>query len=129
MISTVTEITGRAWVRQADGALSELRPGAVVALQSEVVTAAGAAVTLAIDGTAPITIGENRRVAITDALIAPVDPSEAVFAPSTMADLNRLLAAFDFGKALDPIMCAENPAALSSSAVNGRARGRDTVFA
>jgi len=89
--ATVTALSGRAWMRQADGLLIELRPNAVVAFQREIVTAAGAMITLTIDGVAPITIDENRRVVITDALAAPADPSEAVRTPVAMTDLRRLL--------------------------------------
>jgi len=79
--ATVTEISGRAWLRQPDGSLTELAPGTTVPAQSEVVTASGASVTLSINGSAPITIGENRSVAITDDLITPADPAAASIAP------------------------------------------------
>jgi len=81
VFSTVTEISGHAWVRQPDGSLSELRLGNIVPPDSEVITASGASVTLTIDGAAPITIGENRSVTITDDLVTPTDPSAAAIAP------------------------------------------------
>jgi len=79
--ATVTAITGRVWVRQTDGALRELRPGDAVVPGSEIITAGGASVTLAVDGAAPITIGENRSVALTDDLINPADPAAAAITP------------------------------------------------
>jgi len=44
-------------------------------------TASGATVTLAIDGVAPITVGENRSVAITNDLTTSADPSKAAVTP------------------------------------------------
>jgi len=108
--ATVTEISGRAWVRQPDGTLTELRPGSVIPPQSDVVTAAGASVTLAIDGAAPITIGENRSVAMTDDLAVPADPVEAT-GPSTMTDSARLLALLESGD--DPFGILEATAAIA----------------
>jgi len=106
----VTEISGRAWVRQPDGSLTELAPGSTVPAQSEVVTASGASVTLSIDGAAPITIGEDRSVAITDELATPIDPSEAVI-QANMTDSDRLLAALESGD--DPFNILEATAAIA----------------
>jgi len=85
------KLSGRAWVCQTDGVVTELRLGAIVPSRSEVVTGSGTMVTLAIDGAAPITIGENRSVAITDDLAASVDPGEVVVTLRIMADLDYLL--------------------------------------
>jgi len=79
--ATVIEIIGRAWARQPDEVLLELRPGSIVPPDSEVITASGATVTVSIDGANPITIGEDRSVAITDDLITPADPAAASIAP------------------------------------------------
>jgi len=110
MATTVTTITGRAWVRQADGSMSELRPGMVMPNDSEISTAAGSTVTLAIDGQAPITIGANRTVAISAALDAPADPGEATVR-SEMTDSARLLAALEAGD--DPFGMLEATAAIA----------------
>jgi len=97
--ATVTEISGRAWVRQPDGALIELHPGSVVPPDSEVITASGATVMLAIDGAAPIIIGEGRSVAISSDLFPPDDAAEAVasatISPPAVTDSARLLAALE----------------------------------
>jgi len=97
--ATVTEISGRAWVRQPDGALIELHPGSVVLPDSEVITASDATVMLAIDGAAPITIGEGRSVAISSDLFPPDDAAEAVASATITApavtDSARLLAALE----------------------------------
>jgi len=68
-------------VRQPDGSLNALRHGSIVSPDSEVVTDSGATVTLAIDGAAPITVGENRNVAITNGLTTPAAPSKAAVTP------------------------------------------------
>jgi len=107
--ATVTEIIGRAWVRQPDGSLAELRVGATVSPQSEVVTASGASVTLTVDGAAPITIGENQSVALDDALVAPAAPSAA--AAPDMTDSARLLSALESGD--DPFGIMEATAAIA----------------
>jgi len=109
--TTVTSISGRVWVRQPDGSLTELRPGAAVPLDSDIVTDASSTVTLAIDGAAPITIGENRSVAITDDLFTPADPGEAAVAAPATTDSERLLAALESGD--DPFGILEATAAIA----------------
>jgi len=107
---TVTGMVGRAWVRQPDHSLIELRPGAVILLQGEIVTGSGASVTLAIDGAESITIGENPRVALTDALATPADPGEAAIQPE-MTNSARLFAALESGD--DPFGILEATAAIA----------------
>jgi len=109
--ATVTEISGQAWVRQPDGSLSALYPGTVIPPQSEVITASGASVALTIDGAAPITIGENRSVAITDDLATPAGPDESVINPLAITDSARLLAAFESSG--DPFGILEATAAIA----------------
>jgi len=109
--ATVTEISGRAWVRQPDGSLAELRPGVAIPLQSEIVTAPGASVTLAVDGAAPVTIGGNRSVAITDEFAASVEPDASAISLLNMTDSARLLAALESGE--DPFGVLEATAAIA----------------
>jgi len=109
--ATVTEITGRAWVRQPDGSLNELRSGSIVSPDSEVITASGATVTLVIDGAAPITIGENRSVAITDDLFTPANPVDVAVAAPSLTDSERLLATLESGD--DPFGILEATAAIA----------------
>jgi len=109
--ATVVTLTGRAWVREPDGSLLELHPGTLIAPDSEVVTAAGATVTLAIDGAAPITIGPDRSVTLTDELASPADPAAASIAPPARTDSERLLAALEAGE--DPFGILEAAAAIA----------------
>jgi len=120
MATTVTTITGRAWVRQVDGSMSELRPGMLIPNDSEISTAAGSTVTLAIDGQAPITIGADRTVAISTELDVPADPGEATVR-SEMTDSARLLAALEAGE--DPFGILEATAAIA-----GGSGGDDTLI-
>jgi len=86
--ATVITIIGRAWLREPDGSLLELRPGTLVTSDSEVITAEGATVTLAVDGAAPITIGPDRVVALTDELSTPSDPAAAAIQTESIAPPN-----------------------------------------
>jgi len=108
--ATVAAITGRAWIRQPDGMLTELRSGAAISPGSEIVTASGSSVTLTMDGIAPITIGENRNVALTDDLATPTHPGESVIRPE-MTDSARLLATLESGD--DPFNDLEATAAIA----------------
>jgi len=107
----VTAISGRAWVRQPDGSLTELRLGTVVPPQSEVITASGATVTLALDGAAPITIGADRSVGSSEDLATPADPGKAAVTPQAMTDSERLLASLESGD--DPFGILEATAAIA----------------
>jgi len=119
-VVTVTQITGRAWVRQADGSLSELRPGATIPARSEVITEAGGFVVLAIDGAAPITIGENRTVAITDDMMRSTD-SNAAAVQTDMTDSTRLLAALNLDD--DPFSILDATQAVAGSVGNDSGGG------
>jgi len=96
--ATVTEVSGLAWVRHADGSVFELRPGIIVPTPSDIITASGASVTLSIHGAAPFVIGESRSVAITEDLATPVEPAQAAVRADTPA-LTHLLAAGELGNA------------------------------
>gem|GEM_PF-1594458 len=84
-------MTGRVWARQSDGSLTALRVGDVLASSSEIVTASGAFATLALDGVAPITIGENRSVALVDEIATTTNPVDAAVQAGE-TDSARLLA-------------------------------------
>ncbi|MFY3134628.1 retention module-containing protein, partial [Achromobacter ruhlandii] len=105
--AVVTEITGRAWIRNSDGSLTELHQGSNVPAGSDVVTASGASVALQVENGMPIVIGEGREVAVTGDMAGPLaDPSEAAVAPPKGTDSDRLLAALQAGQdpfeVLDP---------------------------
>ena len=80
--AVVTELTGRAWIRNSDGSLTELHQGSKVPAGSDVVTASGATVALQVENGMPIVIGEGRQVAMNgDVSGALPDPTEAAVTP------------------------------------------------
>jgi VCBS repeat-containing protein len=97
--AVVNEITGRAWIRNSDGSLTELHQGSNVPAGSDVVTASGASVSLQVGDGMPIVIGEGREVAVNGDMGGPLaDPSEAAVAPPAGTDSDRLLAALRDGR-------------------------------
>ncbi|MFF7398832.1 retention module-containing protein, partial [Achromobacter sp. NPDC008082] len=97
--AVVNEISGRAWIRNSDGSLTELHQGSKVPAGSDIVTASGATVSLQVENGMPIVIGESREVAINQDLTGPLaDPSEAAVTPPTGTDSDRLLAALQAGR-------------------------------
>ncbi|MBD9433273.1 retention module-containing protein, partial [Achromobacter sp. ACM03] len=97
--AVVNEISGRAWIRNSDGSLTELHQGSKVPAGSDVVTASGATVSLQVENGMPIVIGEGREVAVTGDMTGPLaDPSEAAVAPPSGTDSDRLLAALRDGR-------------------------------
>ncbi|WP_454694060.1 retention module-containing protein [Achromobacter aegrifaciens] len=109
--AVVNEISGRAWIRNSDGSLTELHQGSKVPAGSDVVTASGATVSLQVENGMPIVIGEGREVAVTGDMTGPLaDPSEAAVAPPSGTDSDRLLAALRDGRdpfdELDPTAAA-----------------------
>jgi VCBS repeat-containing protein len=109
--AVVTQVTGRAWIRNSDGSLTELQVGSRIPPDTEIVTASGGTVSLQTDGGMPLTIGENRDVAFNaDMAGQPVDRSEAAVAPPTGTDSDRLLAALQSGQ--DPFDNLDPTAAL-----------------
>ncbi|WP_094841649.1 retention module-containing protein [Bordetella genomosp. 11] len=109
--AVVTQVVGRAWIRNSDGSLTELHAGSRIPPDTEIVTATGATVALQTEGGMPLTIGENRDVAFNaDMAGQPVDRSEAAVAPPTGTDSDRLLAALQNGQ--DPFDNLDPTAAL-----------------
>ncbi|WP_447981523.1 retention module-containing protein [Achromobacter kerstersii] len=109
--AVVNEITGRAWIRNSDGSLTELHQGSKVPAGSDVVTASGATVSLQVENGMPIVIGEGREVAISPDMGGPLaDPSEAAVTPPSGTDSDRLLAALQAGR--DPFDDLDPTAAI-----------------
>ncbi|UDG77430.1 retention module-containing protein [Achromobacter sp. 77] len=97
--AVVNEISGRAWIRNSDGSLTELHQGSKVPAGSDIVTASGATVSLQVENGMPIVIGEGREVAVNGDMTGPLaDPTEAAVAPPSGTDSDRLLAALQAGR-------------------------------
>ena len=112
--AVVTELTGRAWIRNSDGSLTELHQGSKVPAGSDVVTASGATVALQVENGMPIVIGEGRQVAMNgDVSGALPDPTEAAVTPPKGTDSERLLAALQSGQ--DPFEVLIRPPPWSAA--------------
>ncbi|QKH39929.1 retention module-containing protein [Achromobacter denitrificans] len=117
--AVVNEISGRAWIRNSDGSLTELHQGSKVPAGADVVTASGATVSLQVGDGMPLVIGEGREVAMNADVGGPLaDPSEAAVAPPSGTDSDRLLAALRDGRDpfddLDPTVAGGGDAGGSS---------------
>ena len=111
--AVVTELTGRAWIRNSDGSLTELHQGSKVPAGSDVVTASGATVALQVENGMPIVIGEGRQVAMNGDVSArcPIRPKPPSLPPKG-TDSERLLAALQSGQ--DPFEVLDPTAAVVS---------------
>ncbi|WP_146748027.1 retention module-containing protein, partial [Achromobacter sp. HZ01] len=118
LLAVVNEITGRAWIRNSDGSLTELRQGSKVPIGSDIVTAAGATVTLQTGNGMPIVIGESRDVAMSPEIDSPLaDISEAAIVPPVGRETERLLAALREGR--DPFDQLDPAAAVLAGGGEG----------
>ncbi|OWT67357.1 MULTISPECIES: retention module-containing protein, partial [unclassified Achromobacter] len=122
--ATILQITGQAWMRNADGSLTALHVGSHIPPDTEIVTGPGATVSLQVEGGMPILIGENRDVSLTQDLTAGADKSEASVANPQGTDSDRLLAALQSGQ--DPFDTLDPTAALVSAG-SGDAGGSSFV--
>ncbi|MGG4606503.1 retention module-containing protein, partial [Paenalcaligenes sp. Me131] len=114
----VGNVSGNAWVRQADGSLLALRAGMRVPANAEVVTDSGASVQLQGDGMQPITLGENRQLQVSDELAnADVDPSGQTVPAQLDPESARVLAALQAGE--DPFEQLDPTAAVNSGGGDG----------
>ncbi|MGG4773552.1 retention module-containing protein [Paenalcaligenes sp. Me52] len=114
----VNNVSGNAWVRQADGSLLALRAGMRVPVNAEVVTDSGANVQLQADGMPSLMVGENRQFQVTNDLFNDdVDPSGQTLAAQVDPDIARVLAAVQAGE--DPFEQLNPTAAVTSGGGDG----------
>ncbi|HLS43430.1 MAG TPA: retention module-containing protein, partial [Paenalcaligenes sp.] len=107
----VTNVSGTAWLRQADGSLLPLREGMRVPVNAEIVTDNGSTVQLQGDGMPPLTVGENREFAVSPDLAQDdVDPTEQSVSVQADPDAARVLAALQAGE--DPFEVLDPTAAV-----------------
>ena len=78
----VTQLAGEAWMRDASGNLTPLRPGMRIPADARVITASGSSVRLVADGQDPITLGENQDVALTQDVFEDVPAIAASMPPA-----------------------------------------------
>ncbi|WP_284335941.1 retention module-containing protein, partial [Comamonas sp. NoAH] len=99
--AVVTQLEGQAWIRGKDGNLQVLRVGMRVPLDAEIVTAAGAKLSLQGNEEGVLQVAENQNATITGELFQVADPSEAAIAQPAVADVNALITALNAGQ--DPL--------------------------
>src|SRR5690606_35130355 len=93
----VTQLTGQAWIRNADGSLTPLREGMRIPVHAEVVTGnSGSNVQLQVDGSDPFTVGENRQFLLSDE-VANAQPDASAATASRGPQFDALVAALDAG--------------------------------
>jgi len=105
----VTQLTGQAWIRDADGNLIPLREGMRIPIDAQVVTASGSMVELQADGRTPFTLGESQDISLNTELFSVAQASEAAVTPLTDPALDSLLASINAGQ--DPLQELEPTAA------------------
>ncbi|WP_291591222.1 retention module-containing protein, partial [Comamonas sp. UBA7528] len=113
----VTQLTGQAWVRDADGNLTPLRQGMRIPADAEVVTASGSTVVLQADGQPPLVLGENQDVALSPDVFEDIPATEAAV-PTTVDPLvENLIAAINNGQ--DPLAELDPTAATNAGGGGG----------
>ncbi|MEG2817795.1 MAG: retention module-containing protein [Comamonas sp.] len=105
----VTQLTGQAWVRDADGNLTPLREGMRIPADAQVVTASGSTVQLQADGQPPLTLGENQNVALNPDVFDDIPAAEAAVPAAADPLVENLIAAINEGQ--DPLAELEPTAA------------------
>ncbi|SUY70294.1 retention module-containing protein [Comamonas terrigena] len=106
----VTQLTGQAWIRDADGNLTPLRTGMRIPVDAQLVTASGSTVQLQADGQPPMTVGENQNVALNKDVFEDVPAAEAAVPAAADAQVDGLIAAINQGQ--DPLADLEPTAAV-----------------
>ena len=106
----VTQLTGQAWIRDADGNLTPLRTGMRIPVDAQLVTASGSTVQLQADGQPPMTVGENQNVALNKDVFEDIPAAEAAVPAAADAQVDGLIAAINQGQ--DPLADLEPTAAV-----------------
>jgi len=116
----ITHVTGKAWMRNADGQLIALHEGMRVPVDAHILTDGGASVTLQATGVPPVIVGQNTDMLVSDDL-AQVQPQPADNAVAPPADpvANQVLAALDAGQ--DPFAVLDPTAAVLTGGGGGGA--------
>ncbi|WP_322998835.1 retention module-containing protein [Castellaniella sp.] len=116
----ITHVTGKAWMRNADGQLIALHEGMRVPVDAHILTDGGASVTLQATGVPPVIVGQNTDMLVSDDLASatPQPAENAVAAPADpVAD--QVLAALDAGQ--DPFAVLDPTAAVLTGGGGGGA--------
>ncbi|ERL53298.1 retention module-containing protein, partial [Halomonas huangheensis] len=113
IVATITSVTGKAWIRDAEGDLRVAREGDTLQAGEVIITSEGASVRMQLpDGRDPVTIGESTQVALNAQLGQGDLTSDLVLESGSVAEVIELLESGD-GDLLDAL---EEPAAGSDGA-------------
>lgn len=116
----ISHVSGKAWMRNADGPLIALHEGMRVPVNAHILTDEGASVTLQAAGVPPVIVGQNTNMLVTDDL-ASAQPQPADNAAMSPIDAvtSPVLAALDAGQ--DPFDLMEPTAAVLAGGESGGA--------
>src|SRR5699024_8562944 len=113
----VQEVTGQAWIRDADGSLIPLQEGMEIPNDAQIVTADGASVELQPQGQPTMTIGEGREVSVSAEMVqGEGDQVDNAAAPAD-PEAEAVLAALDAGE--DPLDVVDPTAAMLQGGSDG----------
>ncbi|WP_198150022.1 retention module-containing protein [Castellaniella caeni] len=116
----ITHVTGKAWMRNADGNLVALHEGMRVPVDAHILTDSGASVTLQATGVPPVIVGQNTDMVVTDDLAqAQPQPADNAVAPPADPVADQVLAALDAGQ--DPFDTLDPTAAVLTGGGGGGA--------
>ena len=104
-IATVVAVTGKAYARNADGELREIRPGDVLMEGETVVTPDGATVELSLSDGSPLVVADVPELSLTPDLVADTAPGadESAIQDETV---EQVLAALESGEDLSNVLDA-----------------------
>ncbi|TDG15253.1 retention module-containing protein, partial [Seongchinamella unica] len=104
-IATVVAVTGKAYARNADGELREIRPGDVLMEGETIVTPDGATVELSLSDGSPLVVADMPEVTLTPDLVADTAPGadESAVQDETV---EQVLAALESGEDLSNVLDA-----------------------
>ncbi|HET8596220.1 MAG TPA: retention module-containing protein, partial [Castellaniella sp.] len=116
----ITHVTGKAWMRNADGQLIALHEGMRVPVDAHILTDGGASVTLQATGVPPVIVGQNTDMLVSDDLAqAQPQPADHAVAPPADPVADQVLAALDAGQ--DPFSVLDPTAAVLTGGGGGGA--------
>ncbi|MGB6241107.1 MAG: retention module-containing protein, partial [Castellaniella sp.] len=114
----ITQVTGKAWLRNADGQLIALHEGMRVPVDAHILTDSGASVTLQATGVPPVIVGQNTDMLVTaDLAQAQPQPVDNAVATPTDTVADQVLAALDAGQ--DPFNILDPTAAVLTGGGGG----------
>ncbi|MGE4439316.1 MULTISPECIES: retention module-containing protein, partial [Alcaligenaceae] len=114
----ITHVTGKAWMRNAEGQLIALHDGMRVPVNAHIMTDEGASVTLQATGVPPVIVGQNTDMLVSEDLAAAQpQPADNAVTPPADPVADQILAALDAGQ--DPFAILDPTAAVLTGGGGG----------